>query len=391
MKRVIVVTIALLTYAGACCQRSLTLPEALASVEANNPELKALRHEAEAAKAGGRAQSSMPDPEVSFGYLWSGRKDVSVSQGLDWATISGRRRAVSAAIDSLSESTYAVGRQDVLLRARLAYTGVVKSSLLVSLHTLRLDNATRLADMARRLLAAGGGRQSDAMVAALARAQALAELTRAQSELDTRMSELAALNGGEAIMAADTALTALGSLPGDFDSWYASVEVRVSPLALARARRGLASAEADVARAEAMPQVSLGYMGEFTPDESYQGVTLGVSLPLWSARRRARQSHLEAVSAQSRLEAEECRLRSTMRAAFNKTLMLGRVAAELRESLQLNDGRALAAAALSAGEMTAAEAIYAESLYYEAAVATVNAEAEYLMAIAELESCVIEL
>ena len=386
MKRVIVVTIALLTYAGACGQRSLTLPEALASVEANNPELKALRHEAEAAKAGGRAQSSMPDPEVSFGYLWSGRKDVSVSQELDWATISGRRRAVSAAIDSLSESTYAVGRQDVLLRARLAYTGVVKSSLLVSLHTLRLDNATRLADMARRLLAAGGGRQSDAMVAALARAQALAELTRAQSELDTRMSELAALNGGEAIMAADTALTALGSLPGDFDSWYASVEVRVSPLALARARRGLASAEADVARAEAMPQVSLGYMGE-----SYQGVTLGVSLPLWSARRKARQSRLEAVSAQSRLEAEECRLRSTMRAAFNKTLMLGRVAAELRESLQLNDGRALAAAALSAGEMTAAEAIYAESLYYDAAVATVNAEAEYLMAIAELESCVMEL
>ena len=41
--------------------------------------------------------------------------------------------------------------------------------------------------------------------------------------------------------------------------------------------------------------------------------------------------------------------------------------------------------------MTAAEAIYAESLYYEAAAATVNAEAEYLMAIAELESCVMEL
>ncbi len=372
----------------ASAQALMGLPETLASIEAKNPELKALRHEADAAKADARADAAMPAPEVSFGYLWHGRKDVSVSQGLDWAALSGRRRAVADAVDSLAEASYAVSRQDVLTRACRAYVGAVKCNMLVSLFSMRLVNSGRLVRIARGRVAAGSGRQSDVASADMSRAQALAELTKAQAELDGHMATLAALNGGEAMAVADTALAAVGSIGGDFDTWYASVEGRISALALSNARHRVASADVGVARANAMPQVSIGYMGEFTPSESYQGVTLAVSLPVWSARRRVEQARLAALAAQSRVEAERQAVRLALQAAFNRSLMLGRVAAELRESVERNDGRDLALRALSAGEISATEALMAENLYYDAAREAVNAEAEYQLSLVDLYACV---
>lgn len=359
---------------------------AVETVLANNAALKAIRHEADAAKAEARAQGALPDPQVTFGYLWSDRKDVSVSQTLDWATLTGRRRAAIGAADTLAEATYEAAKRETALKARLAYIGVVKGKALTSLLAARMSRAYDMAAIARKRLAAGAGRQADVASTAAARAKALSELAKAQADLDMSVAVLTALNGGERLDVADTSFAGGPAIYGDFETWIASKGGTLADERTSQAEARQAQAEASVSRAETMPQVTVGFMGEFTPADSYKGVTVGVSVPLWSARKRNRQTELTLRAANQRHEATVAQARAEAAALFAKTLALGYVATELREALEAGDSRGLFVKAVEQGEMSAAEAIVAEEVYYSAAVEAIEAEAAYKSSLAELDA-----
>ncbi len=361
-----------------------SLPSVLSSVEANNIELRALRGETDAAKAEARAEAALPDPEVSFGYLWYGRKDVSVSQALDWALLTGRRRAAITAQDSLSNATYAAGRQSVLRQARVAYADAVYGNQLVNLLSVRLDAARRMEQVMRQRLAAGDARQTEVGDAALARARATASLARAQSNLDAALAELRSLNGGVEVVVNDTVYSDDATLPADFNSWFSAIMPQLKELDVVRTECRLACAQSSALRAQNIPQLTVGYMGEFTPDEHYEGVTVGLSIPVWSAGRRAKQARAAMKAAQDRASATFQLMRSRLGAAHAQALMLGRIAAEQREALELNDNRALNQRALEDGLLTVAQAITSDDLYYSAAVEAIEAEHDYQRALAQL-------
>ncbi len=369
---------------GGMANAQSSLSSVLASVEANNVELRALRGETEAAMAEARAESSLPDPEVSFGYLWYGRKDVSVSQALDWALLTGRRRAAITAQDSLSNATYAVGRQDILRQTRVAFADVVYGNQLVNLLSVRLDAARRMEQVMRLRLAAGDARQTEVGDAALARARATALLTRAQSSLDAALAELKSLNGGVEIAVNDTLYSDDAPLPADFTSWFSAIMPQIKELDVARSECRLACAQSSALRAQNIPQLSVGYMGEFTPDDHYEGVTIGLSIPIWSAGKRAKQARATIKAAQDRTTATLQLMRSRLESAHAQALMLGRIAAEQREALELNDNRALNLRALEDGLLTMAQAITSDDLYYSAAIESIEAEHDYQRALAQL-------
>lgn len=375
---------ALPSLSGGMANAQSSLQSVLASVEANNMELRALRGEAEAAMAEARIESSLPDPEVSFGYLWYGRKDVSVSQALDWALLTGRRRAAITAQDSLSNATYAAGRQDILRQTRVAFADVVYGNQLVNLLSVRLDAARRMEQVLRLRLAAGDARQTEVGDAALARARATAMLTRAQSSLDAALAELKSLNGGVEIAVNDTLYSDDASLPADFTSWFSAIMPQIKELEVARSECRLACAQSSALRAQNIPQLTVGYMGEFTPDDHYEGVTIGLSIPIWSAGKRAKQARATIKAAQDRTTATLQLMRSRLEAAHAQALMLGRIAAEQREALELNDNRALNMRALEDGLLTMAQAITSDDLYYSAAIESIEAEHDYQRALAQL-------
>ena len=86
----------------------------LASVEKNNPELQALRKRTESEKYGFKAERMVEAPEVGFDYLWGSpadigtRKDISVTQSIDIATISGTRGKIAKSESELSDMQFNV-------------------------------------------------------------------------------------------------------------------------------------------------------------------------------------------------------------------------------------------------------------------------------------------
>lgn len=84
-------------------------------IERNNTTLEALRKQTEADKLQNKTGITLPDPEVSFDYLWGdpssigNRKDFGVTQSFDIATIAGSRRRVAMRRTVCSMSNTAPG------------------------------------------------------------------------------------------------------------------------------------------------------------------------------------------------------------------------------------------------------------------------------------------
>ena len=63
-----------------------------------------------------------------------------------------------------------------------------------------------------------------------------------------------------------------------------------------------------------LPKFSVGYAGEFTPDEGWQGVKLGVSIPLWENRNRVKHARAEVAAAEQAMD--DARLQYSARLEF---------------------------------------------------------------------------
>lgn len=370
------------TLLGAAAQAQ-TMGRALELVEANNLELAAMRQETDAAKAANAAERKMPALEAEAAYLWPGRKDVSVSQPLDWATLGGQRRRTAAAKDSLADIRYAAARKEVLLEAKLACIRLTHLNRLLRNRQERADLARQMAQAARKRLAAGDARQADVNNAELAYATARNQLARAQAEADETQARLTALNGGKPIEMTDTAY-APTPLPARFDDWYPLVEGRLPQLLTARAEASAARHRQAETRLEALPKLSVGFRGEFSGEEKYKGVAVGIGLPLWSGRANRRSAAKAAKAAQARQAACRETTRATLEAAFVKTQTLGRIASEQRMTLETTSNAALLRKAVLAGETPATEALMALSLHFEAAEEALTAERDYQEALASL-------
>ena len=133
-----------------------------------------------------------------------------------------------------------------------------------------------------------------------------------------------------------------------------------------------------------LPSFSLGYMGEFTAGERYQGITLGMSVPLWSNRNRVRQSKAALLAAEARQDDAARTAYGNMEALFRRTVNLKMVAQTYKTALEKTDNRLLLKTALDEGEISVLDYLTGMNLYYDAASKALDAERTYQKAFAEL-------
>lgn len=375
---------ALATTIATSAQQSYS--DALATIESNNPTLRAIRQETDAAKAQTASSRKMPDLEIELGYLWPGRKDVSASQPLDWSVMSGQSRHLAEARDSLAESEYAASRQEILLDAHLTLIEATYQTALTGLRSQRAEALGRIALCVARRLDAGDARQMDANNASMAYASAARQLTLAQADLDDALTHLKALNGGEPLLPS-IAQFPPAPMPSDFDSWYARAQ-RLSPqLMTSAAQVSIARGERRQARMSVAPQVSIGFMGEFSQEEKYKGVTLGVSLPLWRSRQTRDAAARAEQAAASRHQAAVLNDRAQAEAAWNRALQLGEIAVAMRQAVNSTSNVDLLAKALESGQISVAESLAASAILFEAEEDALAAERDYQIAVARLTAC----
>jgi outer membrane protein TolC len=365
------------------------LEEALASVERNNTTLKALREEVDARKLYDRSCVALPDPEIGFGYLWGSpsstgrRTDLSVTQRLDVATITGMKSRVADSRNLLAETAYDAGRAALFAETRRLYIELIYGNIRLRELEVRTDRASAVAKHYRRRLDEGDATRLELNRAQIGLASLRNRQSRAESDRNALSASLAQLNGGEKIEVAETFYPS-AKLPDDFDEWFARV-ARRSPALVGAGREADASrGELSLSRASLWPSLTAGYMSEQAAGQRYGGVTAGLSIPLWQNTNRVKHARAAVRAAESRLDDLRTQLHSRLAILHTRGAELRRCLDESLQAMAETDDEPLLRRALYAGAISLTEYLAALTLRYEALDQLMETERDYHLTVAEL-------
>lgn len=365
------------------------IDEVLQLIERNNTTLQALAAQAGADKLAERTGISLPDPEVEFARLWGtpttigNRIDVAVSQGFDIATVSGMKARQARRRGEMIDLRFASERTDILLEAKRRCIELIYCNRLAAELELRLEHAMTVAEAYRRMLASGDANRLEYNKAQLNLRSVQGEVARNEVDRSAALSELQRLNGGVQV-SFDAIDYPLATLPDDFESWYADAEQK-SPV-LEYVRRGVETARRGVslARVEWLPQFSVGYMRENTRGQHYQGVKVGMSIPLWGNRHRVKQAKAACAATEARAGDARVQFYEQLHNLYAQTAGLAKVAADYRRAMDESGNTELLKKALDAGEISLLDYIVEMGFYYDTTTRALEAERDFQSAYASL-------
>jgi outer membrane protein TolC len=363
----------------------------LTSVEANNTTLKALREGVEAQKLENRTGIFLENPELGFNYLWGApanignRTDITVSQKFDIPALSGLKSRVANGQNLLAELQYLSDRMNILLEAKLACLDLIYFNALKKEMEIRFGHARTIAEARNKMLAQGDVNRLEYNKAQLNLSAAEGEMARIGIERDALLSELKKLNGGQDIALDDYRYDEV-SFPLDFEEWYAQAEQRNPVLAYVRQEVEVGKKRVDLNRAMGLPSFSGGYISEKIAGEHLQGITFGITIPLWENKNRVRQAKAAVRAARMRSEDAKQQLYSRLQTLYNRAAGLKLSAMKYRKSLESLNNTELLKKALDAGEISLLEYIVETGLLYETVIKTLETERDFNRAYAELSA-----
>lgn len=365
----------------------------LASVEKNNPELQALRKRTESEKYGFKAERMVEAPEVGFDYLWGSpadigtRKDISVTQSIDIATISGTKGKIAKSESELSDMQFNVRRQEILLQAKLLYINIIYCNAVGVELERRLERSEKVESVYRDMQVRGETDMIEVNKAHLAYLAQRNALARNKMEAEGFRLELQRLNGGEPLEINDLSYVRTDMLPADFDTWYKEVADRSPEIRAARQNVKVNEAVARGIKMSSCPTITAGYMAELVKGSNFRGLTLGLSIPLWSARSKIRQANLSCEASRLEVKDVEASEYSALRSLYEKASGLKDLSDELALSLAVSDeAMSMTEKKFNEGEISLMDSIMELSLYYSVVDESLAASKDYDLALAELNA-----
>ncbi|MDR0845315.1 MAG: TolC family protein [Tannerella sp.] len=363
----------------------------LSSVEQNNTTLKALRESAEAQKLENRTGIYLANPEVEFNRLWGSpgaignRTDVSVTQSFDIPTVTGMKSRIAEGRNDMVEWQYKSDRLQILLDAKLDCIELIYYNALKKELDMRLDHAQALAGAYKEKLEQGDVNILEYNKAQLNLATVQGEMSRVDVERNALLQNLKRLNGGIAVLLED-AQYGEQAFPLHFDEWYAGAEQKNPVLAYVRQEVEVSRKQVNLSKAMGLPVFSAGYMSEKIVGEHYQGITLGVSIPLWENKNKVRQAKAAVRAAEFRETDSKQQFYSRLQTQYEQATGLKAVAAAYRKSIETLNSTALLKKALDAGEISLLDYIVEIGLYYETINRTLEAERDFQKSFAGLSA-----
>lgn len=360
----------------------------LNEIEKNNTTLTALQQSMEAKQLENKTNIYLQNPEVEFNYLWGNdvignRKDFSAIQTFDFPTTYKYKKEISNIKNEQVALEYQKQRKDLLLEARLiSYDLVYNNALLLEL-SKRLNHAQSIANSYKSKFDIGETNILEYNKAQLNLLNLSNEMESLNVKRDALLGELTRLNGGIPIKFNVNEFPTT-SIPADFEQWYAQAE-QSNPL-LNWLKKEMESTEKQVGlnRAMSLPKLKAGYMSENVIGQDFQGITLGLSIPLWENKNKVKYAEANAVVMEKTATDQKVQFYNRLKLLHAKAIGLQNNANDYKSKLQTFDSSELLKKALDKGEITLIDYILELSIYYESINKLLRSELEMNKTLAEL-------
>jgi cobalt-zinc-cadmium efflux system outer membrane protein len=389
MKKIMIFIVAIIAAGPLFAQDNMK--EVLSAVEQNNTTLKALRETADATKLENKTGIFLSDPEVGFNYMWGkpssigSRKDFNVTQSFDIPTISGMKNRLANQKNDMVEWQYRADRMNILLEAKLYLLDMIYYNGLLKELAIRKSHAESISSSQQSRLDKGEGNILEYNNVRLNLSKVEAEIQRMEAERNAIAAQLTRLNGGIAVSFGEDVFETV-SLPVDFNDWFTVAESKNPVLAYVKSDIELSKKQLSLSKAMNLPTFSLGYMGEKTLGQRYQGVSVGISVPLWSNKNRVKQAKTAVKAAEARRADATDQFYGQLEILYQRTSGLQEAANTYRRSLLDANNSQLLKKALDAGEISVLDYMIQIALYYDSVDKALAAERDYQKAFAELSA-----
>lgn len=385
--RIIVISAIVILSCNTFAQRNIDT--ILAEVEKNNTTLSAFRQSVDAEKIGNKTGLSPQNPEMELNFLWGNpmlignRTDFSIKQSFDFPTVYAYKKRISNLKNEQAELEYEKLRNKVLYQTHLVCVKLTfYNALKVKLNN-RHANALKVADAYKTKFSAGDVSILDYNKAHLNLVSISQELESNEIERYFLLSELATLNGGNTINFTDSEF-ALPTIPADFEQWVAQAKSNNPRLQWVNQEVAISEKQVKLNYANSLPKFYGGFMSEKVAGQQFQGVTVGITIPLWENKNTVKYARAQAIALQS-VEADAMlQFYNSMKATYTKVIALQNTLNNFRSKLAKYNNNELLELAFNKGEISLSEYMYELSLYNESMYKLLEMEMNYNLAKVEI-------
>lgn len=365
-------------------------PDQLREIESNNPLLHARHAASEAAARDALTGLGLPDPEVGVSYLFGAPRevpnetDLEISQGFDFATLSGAKKRAAEAEGRVTRATYAVSRAEIMLQAEKALIGYAFQQALIREMETRHARIGDMLKAAGELLASNTISRLEYNKIELEHFAATNELDMARIELEAARREVEALNGGRGLVLPSE--WPVASLPADFEAWLAESSSRSAELQVLRAQLEKSMQDVNLRKKEGLPGFSIGYAAQLVKDNNYHGPSLSVSVPLWANRGRVNAAKAIQVASELELQTAEDQYRLMKQTQYERARRLEKAYSDMQDLYAhiAASNEVYLKKALDSGKITVLEYMTEKEDFYAHAIKFLETRRDYLLARAEL-------
>lgn len=380
MKKIIISILALLVHFMMFGQNNINT--VLDSVEANNTTLKALKAKFDAQILQNSTIKNLSNPEVGFNYLWGSpgeignRTDFSVSQSIDFATIAGRKNQMVDEQNNLTEWQYKAERMNILLEAKQYYIELIYYNALQKEMQLRLEHAQSIHKAFMERMKNGDANVLELNKVKLNLSMTEGEYARIKLERSSLLEQLKRLNGGNELNIEEYKYNPV-NLPVSFEDWFITAEQKNPVLAHVKQTVEVNKKQVALNKSENLPQLSVGYMSEKVVGQRYQGVTTGITIPLWQNKNQVKQAEAKVLAAEENVFDSKQQFYSQLQIQYNRTIALMANAEQYRSTLETANNTDLLKKALDLGQISILDYIVEIGLYYKIVNQALEAERDY--------------
>lgn len=368
-----------------------SVPAVLSAIAQNNKTLSAGRQYWEGQKLEFKTGLTLPNPTVEGQYLLGSpaaggnQVDFFAVQPFELPSTYKKRRQLAEAQGGLAGYSITAQRQDVLLQAKLLCIEMVYRHKLEAHYGRRKAALTKLMQDTQAKLDSGDGNILDVNKTKLQ----LLEINQLQQEnamgLQTLQTHLTELNGGQALLFQDSIYPALSAdAVQSFEQVEAAYEAADPMRQLLEQEKAVAVQRVDLSSAWRLPRFELGYHYQGILGQRFNGIHLGLSLPVWEHKYRAEAQQAQLAHADMALQAHLNEHFFEIKEMYERQRALAQSMEDYRSAMGAVSNTDLLDKALALGQITTIEYFLENSFYQNALLHYLKTERDYHIAVAQL-------
>lgn len=366
-----------------------SIDSVLIQVEKNNTTLLSARKNSEAEKIGNKMGIFLQNPEAEFNYLWGNpsaignRTDFSIKQSFDFPTAYGYKNQISNLKNEQADLEYLKQLKTILLETRLVCYDLIYINALKSELAKRHAHAQGIEKSYKLKFEAGETNILEYNKAGLNRLTIGRELEAAEIGRKVLLSELTRLNGGQPIEFTDSVYP-MATIPADFEEWFLAAGETNPMLAWLKKEIEVNRKEIELNKALGLPQFEAGYMSEAVVGQQFQGIMVGVSIPLWENKNKVKFAKANTIALESLIVDNKLQFYNHLKVLHTKAVGLQQNTTVYRAGLNSYNNSELLKKALDKGEISLIDYFVEFSFYYESVNRLLELERDLNKTFAEL-------